>query len=102
MAVERSSATIEVELFGELARRLGATTAAPLRRHVPVSAAGARIADVLAALGIPPDEIGHLFLNAQYSTPTRPVRPGDRLGVFGRDMALIYRQYFRPVADERA
>jgi hypothetical protein len=101
MTLPSTTSTIEVQLFGELARRCGATTALPLRRDVPV-ASGARIADVLAALGVQPDEVGHLFVNAQYSAASRPVKPGDRLGVFGRDMALLYRQYFRPVADDPA
>lgn len=92
--------SIEVRLFGALAARFGVTSAfLPARRHVAIGA-DARIADVLAALGIQRDEVGHVFLNAQYSAPTRPVRPGDRLGVFGRDLALLYRQYFRPIADD--
>ena len=54
---------------------------------------------MLAALGIAPDEVSHLFLNGEYSGADRRLRPGDRLGVFGRDMALIYRQYFPRVED---
>jgi len=91
--------TVEVRVFGALAARLGATTAfEPLRRRVPVGG-GARIREVLAALGIAPDEVSHLFLNGEYSGADRRLRPGDRLGVFGRDMALIYRQYFPRVED---
>jgi hypothetical protein len=86
--------TVHVELFGALAARLGATSAfLPTRRDVRVGAED-RIEHVLSALGIGADEVSHLFLNGQYSAVTRPVRPGDRLGVFGRDMKLLYRQYF--------
>jgi hypothetical protein len=94
--------TVEVELFGALAARLGATTAfRPMRRDVPVGADD-RIEHVLAALGVRADEVSHLFLNGQYSALTRPVRPGDRLGIFGRDMKLLYRQYFTREAGREA
>jgi hypothetical protein len=90
---------VDVRLFGALASRFGALSAfSPACRAVAVEA-DARIADVLAALGIERAEVSHLFLNGQYSAATRRVRPGDRLGVFGRDMALLYRQYF-PLADD--
>jgi hypothetical protein len=90
---------VDVQLFGALAARFGAVSAfSPACRAVPVDP-DARIGDVLAALGIDRAEVSHLFLNGQYSAPTRRVRAGDRLGVFGRDMALLYRQYF-PVADD--
>ncbi len=90
---------VDVQLFGALAARAGAVSAfSPARRTVPVGP-DARIADILATLGIDRAEVSHLFLNGQYSAATRRVRPGDRLGVFGRDMALLYRQYF-PVVDD--
>lgn len=93
------SDVIEVLLYGALAGRLGATSAfRPARRLIPAREA-ARISDVLTHLKIDPAEVSHLFLNGVYSAPTRRVGPGDRLAVFGRDMALLYRQYFPKVAD---
>jgi hypothetical protein len=92
---------VEVQLFGALARRFGISSAfEPACRVMPIPA-GARISDVLADLGIDTADVSHLFLNGQYSALTREVRSGDHLGVFGRDMALLYRQYFRPT-DVRA
>jgi len=52
------------------------------------------IQDVIKKIGINPGEISHTFLNHQYSSLNRRVGNGDRLALFGRDMALIYRQYF--------
>jgi hypothetical protein len=90
---------VEVFLFGALAGRFGATSAhRPARRQIAAGPTGS-IQDVLAALGVTVEEVGHLFLNGQYSGPERGVKPGDRLAVFGRDMALIYRQYFPKVRD---
>jgi hypothetical protein len=89
----------EVRLFGALAERCGTSSAfAPCRRRVPVDAT-TTIGDILLELGIALEDVRHLFLNGQYSAVTRRVRPGDRLGVFGRDMALLYRQYFPVVED---
>ena len=92
---------VDVRLFGKLAERFGATTAfEPAGRRVIVDETSC-IGDVLRALDIAPEDVRHLFLNGQYSAVTRHVHSGDRLGIFGRDMALLYRQYF-PVADDRA
>lgn len=90
---------VEVHLYGRLKEHLGPRPAwEEAVVHVPVDD-GATIADVLAALGIGPEEVSHLFLNAEYSGLRRKVRPGDRLGVFPREMALLYRQYFPRVEE---
>lgn len=90
---------VDVYLYGALRHRAGTPSGyLPLRRGVTVGPE-ATILDVLASLGIAPEEVAHLFLNGQYSAPGRRVRPGDRLGIFGRDMALLYRQYFPKVGD---
>ncbi len=90
---------VEVELFGALAARFGSTSAfQPARRNVAIGR-DSRIADVLVAIGIDAGEVSHLFLNGRYSAATRHVGAGDRLGVFGRDMALLYRQYFAKIGD---
>jgi len=92
---------IEVWLYGQLRRlapQSGATEDSVVK--VPVQA-GDTIEEVVRRVGIDPAQVRHLFLNHQYSTLRRPVKPGDRLAVFGADMALLYRQYFPPVEDER-
>jgi hypothetical protein len=90
---------IDVHLYGKL-RALAPSQAlnADFGLHVPVNN-GDTIANVLTRLGIAPDAVAHLFLNHEYSGPHRRVRDGDRLGVFGRDMALLYRQYFPKVEE---
>jgi hypothetical protein len=93
------SDAVDVYVYGALRQRLGnSSDYLPVHRAVIV-AADARIGDVLASLGIAPDEVAHLFLNGQYSAAGRHVRRGDRLAIFGRDMALLYRQYFPKVED---
>jgi len=57
------------------------------------------IQDIVKELGIHSSEISHAFLNHQYSSLKRKVKDGDRLALFGRDMALIYRQYFPKIKE---
>jgi hypothetical protein len=85
---------IDVFLFGDM-RTFGPVVPidSDCKIQVELQAAGT-IGDVVRRLGIDPTQIAHLFLNYQYSAITRLVKDGDRLGVFGRDMALLYRQYF--------
>lgn len=93
-------AAVEVHVYGALTLRFGAESISrPITRKI-VLTVGETIADVLDAIGIRPDEVGHLFLNHQYSAAARRVRSGDRLAVFGRDMALLYRQYFPKLTDD--
>jgi hypothetical protein len=74
-------------------------------------APGETIASLLEDIGIPADEVNHIFVNAKllstrtaaaalYGYPqsgdtlhdwqlTAPVQRGDRIGLFGRDMAIL-------------
>ena len=86
---------IEVHLYGKL--RCFSDDRNPRREsivYVPVED-GDTIRDVIGRIGIPMDEIGrNVFLNGEYSRLSRPVRGGDRLGLFPDDMQLLYRWYF--------
>ncbi len=52
------------------------------------------ITDVMARLDIQENEVSHIFLNREYSDVERKVEDGDRLALFPRDMALLYKWYF--------
>ena len=90
---------IDIHLYGKL-RALAPDSAmdADSTLHVAVND-GDTIADVLARIGIAPEEVAHLFLNHEYSAMHRRVHDGDRLGIFARDLALLYRQYFPKIAE---
>ena len=89
---------IDVYLYGKL-RALAPDSAMDADSVVRVAVNDSdTIADVLARIGIARAEVAHLFLNHEYSAPTRCVCDGDRLAVFARDLALLYRQYF-PVVE---
>jgi hypothetical protein len=91
---------IEIHLYGKL-RRFAAHRDPAADSIVRLAAAPEEtIGDVLDRIGIPRDEIGaNVFLNGQYSDLSRPVQPGDRLGVFPDDMQLLYKWYFTKRTD---
>ena len=86
---------IEVHLYGKLRRF--AENPDPKSDsivRVPVME-GDTIGQALARIGVPLEEVGsNVFLNGEYSGLARPVKPGDRLGVFPDDMQLLYKWYF--------
>jgi hypothetical protein len=87
---------IETHLYGKLRRFSDSLD--PRREsvmHVQVEE-GDTIRDVIERIGIPLDELGlNIFLNGEYSNLTRPVRDGDRLGIFPDDMQLLYKWHFK-------
>ena len=104
---------IEVHLYGRL-RRLAPDPRGDREAVVHLDARpGETVSSVLERLGVQTGEIAHIFLNGALLTtcnsmapwlryqrvredlPTcepnldTPVRDGDRLGLFGRDMAML-------------
>lgn len=55
---------------------------------------GDTIASIMEKLSIIAEDVAHIFLNYQYSAPTRKIRSGDRLAIFPIEMSVLYRQYF--------
>lgn len=61
---------------------------ASLSRYTPQDAEafplapGERVADVVARLGIPPEELKLVFVNGSHADLTRQLAEGDRLGLF--------------------
>ena len=87
---------IETHLYGKL--RCFSDSSDPRREsiiRVPLEE-GDTIRDVIERIGIPMDELGlNIFLNGEYSNLSRPVRDGDRLGIFPDDMQLLYKWHFK-------
>lgn len=92
-SVAKSKTMIEIRLYGSLRRfaRDSAVTAESIA-WVPAEP-GDTVAAVLRRLGIDPEgEVGNIFVNGRYSFTARQraVEDGDRLGVFPRNMSLLY------------
>lgn len=90
---------IEVHLFGKLKDLFQKRETGDKFRLIVNIRNQDTIRDIVEQIGISSKEISHAFLNYQYSSLDRKVGNGDRLALFGRDMALIYRQYFPKIKD---
>ncbi len=54
------------------------------------------VKDIIGRIGVPMDELGlNIFLNGEYSDLTRPVRTGDRWGIFPNDIQILYKWHFK-------
>jgi hypothetical protein len=78
--------TVEVALYGTLARFGGGTHVAQIELELEP---GSGKADLLASLGIPEDEKGFVFINAVLcdvpgltTELDKPLKDGDHLGIF--------------------
>jgi molybdopterin synthase sulfur carrier subunit len=49
-----------------------------------------RISDVLDELDISESEISHIFVNSRYSGIGKEVKEGDRIGIFPKNMAIMF------------
>jgi len=101
---------VEVRLFGHLAPK-GAKVAPGEALHLPVEQ-GETVGQVLAQVGVAPEEVGNIFVNGKliprglypillgYQRTAdgplaaedywaTPVQPGDRIGIFPRKMSLV-------------
>jgi hypothetical protein len=88
--------TVEVHLYGKL--RKYTQNLDPRKKSVETIElqGGSTIGDSLEELGIPLDEVGsNIFLNGEYSSLDRAIQEDSRLGVFPKDMNLLYKWHFR-------
>ena len=49
-----------------------------------------RVSDILDKLGISESEISHIFVNSRYSGIGKEIKDGDRIGIFPKNMAIIF------------
>lgn len=59
-----------------------------------------KISDILEFLGIEESEVSHIFHNREYSGKNKKVREEDRVAIFPKEMALIYKWYFQEKDDD--
>jgi molybdopterin converting factor small subunit len=88
--------SIDVKLFGDLREKVSRTDESG---YVGVYEASSdevkKIGDILELLDLDYEEISHMFLNHSYSDVDSAVVDGDRVAIFPRNMALLYRWYFK-------
>ena len=94
--------TILVKVFGILRHKIegyNITNSLPLSLQIE-SAGINTIADILDNFGIEKEETSHLFVNGTYSGFKKKVKDGDRVGLFPRNMSLLYKWYFTKNEDD--
>ncbi|MBY9014307.1 MAG: MoaD/ThiS family protein [Candidatus Lokiarchaeota archaeon] len=88
--------TILVKIFGDLRKKIEGSKISgslPLNLHIE-SDEIETIADVLNKYAIEKEETSHLFVNGSYSGFNKKLKDGDRVGLFPKNMSLLYKWYF--------
>lgn len=92
---------IHVKLFGDLRKKVDPqiSGSASLRFDI-VDTEVDRIIDLLKKLNIEEDEVSHKFVNGRYAGLSKKIQNGDNVTLFPRNMALLYKWYFKREEDE--
>lgn len=90
--------SLEIRLYGKFSNLATETDAASNRIGIIKIEENSfeRISDVLDYLGLHEEEVSHLFLNGEYSSPSRKIPEESRLAIFPKNMGLLYKWYFTP------
>ena len=94
--------TVLVKIFGDLRKKIEGykiSDALPLNLQIESNGIDT-IADILKKYGIEKEETYHLFVNGTYSGFNKKVKDGDRVGLFPKNMSLLYKWYFKRNEDE--
>jgi molybdopterin converting factor small subunit len=87
---------IQLRIFGDLRERVSEEKGDPGAATVLNLDASKfnDISDILNEFSIEQDEISHIFVNHSYSSTKKKVKDGDRIGIFPKNMGLLYKWYF--------
>ncbi|MGB5913044.1 MAG: hypothetical protein WBH31_17770 [Promethearchaeia archaeon] len=94
--------TISVKFFGNLAKKASNKKSDGISPfNVEIEANGIEIiADILKRYSIEITETSHIFVNGIYAGFRKRVKNGDRVGIFPKNMGLLYKWYFTRVEDD--
>lgn len=83
---------LQVKLYGDLKKKVqykALDVGFPTKFNIEDESIE-NVSDILKKLVIAESEISHIFVNGKYSEFRRKVRNGDRVGLFPKNMALIF------------
>jgi molybdopterin converting factor small subunit len=93
--------TILIKFFGDLAKKLQKEEDIKNPLNLEIESQGIEfVEDILKKYSIEKDETSHIFVNGTYSGFKKRVKDGDRVGIFPRNMGLLYKWYFTRHEDE--
>lgn len=93
--------TILVKIFGDLRHKIKDEIpdgALPLNLHINPEKIE-YISDILQKFSIEKSETSHIFVNGVYAGFKKRVKDGDRVGLFAKNQALLYKWYFNKEED---
>lgn len=93
---------ILVKFFGDLAKKVSQKeTSIESPFSLKIETQGIEyIADILKKYSIEKSETSHIFVNGVYAGFRKRVKDGDRVGIFPKNMGLLYKWYFTRVEDD--
>ena len=93
--------TIHVRLYGDLRKQVPQKSfeqGAPSIFEIDGKNINS-VKDLLTKLDIEQSETSHIFVNWKYSGFSKPIKDGDRVALFPKNMGLLYKWYFRREED---
>jgi len=88
--------SITVKLFGDLRKKRINDFSGGTPSLITINEKGlATISDLLEYLNIKQSETSHIFVNGLYSGFLKKIKDGDCIGLFPRNMGLLYKWYFQ-------
>ncbi|MFX1364823.1 MAG: MoaD/ThiS family protein [Promethearchaeota archaeon] len=92
---------INVKLFGDLRKKIKPDISGTNSLKIEIDDSEVnRIIDLLKKLNIEENEITHIFVNSRYAGLHKKIEDKDIVALFPRNMALLYKWYFRREEDE--
>ncbi|MFX1379488.1 MAG: MoaD/ThiS family protein [Promethearchaeota archaeon] len=92
---------INLKLFGDLRQKADPKVTGTLSLQLKINeVAISRVSDILRKFNIEDSEVSHIFVNGIYAGHKKKIKSGDRVSLFPRNMALLYKWYFKREEDE--
>lgn len=90
--------SIEVRLYGDL-KKLVQTAKETNPGSPHIESLGSEkisdVSDILQKFGIRENQVSHIFVNGKYSNAGKKLKDEDRIGLFPKNMGLLYKWYFQ-------
>ena len=92
---------IYLKLFGDLRKKADPNVEGTLSLRLELDDSEiSKVQDILRKFNIDEDEVYHIFVNSIYAGLKKNVTDGDKVSLFPRNMALLYKWYFKREEDE--
>ncbi|MEJ2248171.1 MAG: hypothetical protein P8Y97_00760, partial [Candidatus Lokiarchaeota archaeon] len=86
--------SVHILLYGDLKNKFNSYTipppGSPFKIDLIKSKDITSVRDILNKLRLKEREISHIFVNAKYCGPGEELKEGDRIGIFPKNMGLIF------------